>query len=223
MDHSLLCYVIAYLIALVRLWSFPPTMLKLSKAVRWPVVLSWSQIGEGNLRCSLNLSKYTCRFISVFFITFNPGTLVSVDNSTLLCDGISIFGGHQEDLAGSVSFDMYLYPMQVLFFFGSSGLFLLLVFLEGLIWVLFLIFNLSEWSGGILVSLLWLPYVFLFFMWKLWVGTNSSCSVCKDFKHTIFSNNVVMAVPVQILATMTGISVHSCGKCSVWFWYDQSV
>ena len=33
-----------------------PTMLKFSMVTWWPVVLKWSYIGEGALRCSLNLS-----------------------------------------------------------------------------------------------------------------------------------------------------------------------
>ena len=43
-------------ITLMRLWSSLPTILKLSSAVVWPVVLQWSYIGEWTFRCSLNLS-----------------------------------------------------------------------------------------------------------------------------------------------------------------------
>ena len=44
------------LIALLRFWSSLPTMLKLSNVILWPVMFWWSYIGEGALRCSLNLS-----------------------------------------------------------------------------------------------------------------------------------------------------------------------
>ena len=94
------------------------------------------------------LSKYSCRFTKVLFITLNLDTLVPVDHPNLLCDGISISGVHQEVLDGSCSFEMYLYPMFVaddldtliesfciwhyhmVFFFGSSGFSLLFVLLE---------------------------------------------------------------------------------------------
>ena len=43
-------------ISLMRFWSSLPTILKLSSIVVWPTVLKRSYIGEGVLRCSLNLS-----------------------------------------------------------------------------------------------------------------------------------------------------------------------
>ena len=46
----------ASFIHLLRFWSFLPTMLKFSMVTWWPLVLKWSYIGEGALRCSLNLS-----------------------------------------------------------------------------------------------------------------------------------------------------------------------
>ena len=44
------------LISLERFCSSLPTTLKLSSVVVWPEVLLWSWMGEGALRCSLNLS-----------------------------------------------------------------------------------------------------------------------------------------------------------------------
>ena len=97
------------------------------------------------------LSECSCRFTSVFFITLHPGTFVSVDHSTLRCDGISLPGGHKEIFGGSASFEIYLYFMLVTNVCDSltkpsgvrlchvgvvpidnTGLFLLLVLLEDL-------------------------------------------------------------------------------------------
>ena len=44
------------LIVLMRFWSSLPTILKFSVVTLWPVMLQWSNIGDGALRCSLNLS-----------------------------------------------------------------------------------------------------------------------------------------------------------------------
>ena len=55
-DGSLTLISIASLIALVKLWSFLPTMLKLSRDTSWPVVLWWSWMGDGDFMCSLNHS-----------------------------------------------------------------------------------------------------------------------------------------------------------------------
>ena len=46
----------ASLIALLRFWSSLPTMLKFWMVTWWPVMLLWSNIGEGAFWCSLNLS-----------------------------------------------------------------------------------------------------------------------------------------------------------------------
>ena len=46
----------ASFIHLFRFWSSLPTVLKFSMVTWWPVVLTWSYIGEGALRCSLNTS-----------------------------------------------------------------------------------------------------------------------------------------------------------------------
>ena len=105
-------------------------------------------------------SKCSCRLINVFNMTLNPGMHVSVDHLTLLCNGISL-GGHQEVFDGSTFIEVYLFTILVTDILdtlpeplgiwdyhayvvlpGISGLFLLLVLLEGLFWELFLIFNL---------------------------------------------------------------------------------
>ena len=62
----------ASLMALMRFCSSLPTMLKFSIETWWPVVLKWSKIGEGALRCSLNLSPNVLddSLMYSFFILF---------------------------------------------------------------------------------------------------------------------------------------------------------
>ena len=55
-DGSLTLMNRASFIALVRFWSSLPTIVKLLMLILWPVVLQWSNIGEGGSWCSLNLS-----------------------------------------------------------------------------------------------------------------------------------------------------------------------
>ena len=55
-DGSLTSISIASLMALAMLWSFLPTLLKLSKDTSWPVMLKWSCMGDGACMCSLKLS-----------------------------------------------------------------------------------------------------------------------------------------------------------------------
>ena len=47
----------ASFINLIRFWSSLPTMEKLSMVTGWPEMLIWLCMGEGDLRCSLNLSS----------------------------------------------------------------------------------------------------------------------------------------------------------------------
>ena len=69
--------------------------------------------GEGLKMFFEPVSKCSCRFTNVLFITLNPGTFVSAEHPTLMCGGISIFWDYQEVLDGSSSLEMYLYPMLV--------------------------------------------------------------------------------------------------------------
>ena len=50
-------YVQGLFMNLIRFWSSLPKMEKLSMVTGWPEMLIWSCIGEGDLRCSLNLSS----------------------------------------------------------------------------------------------------------------------------------------------------------------------
>ena len=47
----------ASLLSLMRFWSSLPNMENLSTVTEWPEMLIWSCIGEGALRCSLNLTS----------------------------------------------------------------------------------------------------------------------------------------------------------------------
>ena len=49
----------ASFIALLTFWSSLPNILKFSILMLWPVLLVWSNIGEGAFLCSLNLSPNT--------------------------------------------------------------------------------------------------------------------------------------------------------------------
>ena len=65
------------LISLERFCSSLPTILKLLSGVEWPVMLLWSNIGEGAFRCSLN-STYTNKIgcygkVNIFlYTTWSP-------------------------------------------------------------------------------------------------------------------------------------------------------
>ena len=50
------------------------------------------------------LCKGSAKFPNIFFITVHPATPEPVDHSTLLQDGVSIFGVYQEVLDGVASF-----------------------------------------------------------------------------------------------------------------------
>ena len=55
-DGSLTLIYRASLMVLIRFWSSLPTISKFSILMLWPVVLLWSNMGDGAFWCSLNLS-----------------------------------------------------------------------------------------------------------------------------------------------------------------------
>ena len=55
-DGSLTLIYRASLMVLMRFWSSLPTISKFSILMLWPVVLWWSNMGDGAFWCSLNLS-----------------------------------------------------------------------------------------------------------------------------------------------------------------------
>ena len=71
----------------------------------------WSYNWKQDLKIFLEpMLKCSCIFFNLFFITFHPVTLVSVDHPTLLDDGFCPWE-LPEGLYHSVSFKMYMYPM----------------------------------------------------------------------------------------------------------------
>ena len=96
-DGLLTLMYIASFISLMRLWSSLPVILKLSSAVVWPVMLLWSWIGEGALRCSLNLSPNVLADSPIYI----PHHIATCHTCTCIwchsfCYGIFIFRCHQE-------------------------------------------------------------------------------------------------------------------------------
>ena len=100
--------IVEYLAVVVAMWQMEwplgwiyfnlnllPTILNLSMMVLWPVMLLWSYIGERAFRCSWPLSKCSLwlPYISSSHSTLLP--LKPVDDATLLCDRVFVFGSHQ--------------------------------------------------------------------------------------------------------------------------------
>ena len=77
-------------------------------------MLKWSKIGEGALRCSLNLSPNVLDdSLYVFIIALHPVAFKSVDDSTSALDRILILRSHQEVFDCCTSFEVHLHPMVV--------------------------------------------------------------------------------------------------------------
>ena len=69
-------------------------------------------MGDGALMCSLNLSANVLpEFPNVLLLTVHPATLVPVDHTTFLQDGVPIFGVYQEVPDGIASFEIHFNPM----------------------------------------------------------------------------------------------------------------
>ena len=56
---------------LMRFWS-SPTILRLSNVVLWPVMLKWSNIGDGSFRCSLNSLQMFLKTLLCMLIHIPP-------------------------------------------------------------------------------------------------------------------------------------------------------
>ena len=75
----------ASLIALFRFWSSLPTILKLSMVTEWPEMLRVVIYGGWRFQVFFKPHcKGSCWLPNVFFITFYPVTLISVDDSTFV-------------------------------------------------------------------------------------------------------------------------------------------
>ena len=67
--------------------------------------------GRGGFQMFLEpFSKSSRGLSNIFLITIHPVITISVDDSTLLLDWISVFGSHQEVLDGGASLAIHLYP-----------------------------------------------------------------------------------------------------------------
>ena len=72
-----------------------------------PVVI----YGRGGFQMFLEpFSKSSWGLSNIFLITIHPATMISVDDSTLFLDWISVFGSHQEVLDSGASLVIHLYP-----------------------------------------------------------------------------------------------------------------
>ena len=52
------------------------------------------------------------------------------------------------------------------------------------------------------------PNVFLLFLKKLLVGSNSTVPLCQGVKDTVFGRKVMVTVPVEVLVHMGGFPSH---------------
>ena len=72
------------------------------------MIINWG----GHLEMFFDLlPKCSFRFTNVLFITFKPGTLVSVNHSTFLHYSIFVLESHKEVFNGSTNFKMRLLQM----------------------------------------------------------------------------------------------------------------
>ena len=110
----------ASFITLLRFWTSLPTMLKLSTLMLWPVVLKWSNMGEGAFWCSLNLSPNALEDSYIFLITLHHTTFVTIDDPTLLQHRIFVLWGHQEVFDGCTSSKVNLNPIVIALHFLHS-------------------------------------------------------------------------------------------------------
>ena len=74
-------------------------------------MLLWSYMGEGDFRCSLNLSPNVLEDSPMYSSSQStPATMVSIYDSTLFQHGVLVFWSHQEVFNGGPSFTMNLHP-----------------------------------------------------------------------------------------------------------------
>ena len=195
-------------------------MLKFSRLVSWPVVVWWSYIGEGALRCSLYLSpKGSWWLPNVFIFTIHPFSLESTDDTTFLGYIIFVFGSHQKAFDSIASLEVYLDPMlpaNILYTFTES-----LYIRKHHVWLLVpccspgvniwlcsllmlcltvLAFDLNPVQGPkwIFVSCQDFLEVIFFLFQELVVGTHSFCPVMQGIYDTVFCCNGVVTIPLQI-------------------------
>ena len=110
-DGSLTLMSIASLMDLAILWSYLPTVLKVSRERSWPVVLVVVMDGWGGPHVfSEPFCKSSAWFPNIFF-TVHPATLISVDHPTFLEGGVFVLIMYQEVLDGTASFKVHINAM----------------------------------------------------------------------------------------------------------------
>ena len=209
--------------SLMRVGSPLPTILKFSSVVLWPVMLEWSNIGDGAFRCSLNLSPNVLEDSYIFFITFHPITSVSVYDATLLDYVVFIFGCHQEVFDGPALWSILEYHISYIFFYTLTEAFhvrnhyVVFLMLEMLL-ILVSFFLLLLLSFGIMGAL-----IFFFILFKAHSGylllvrtfCRCSCSSCKCCRL----EQTALALWYSVLITLSfadmacGYPTANIGQC----------
>ena len=57
----------------------------------------------------------------------------------------------------------------------------------------------------------------------LWAGTDDFSPMVESAYHTVFGWNCMMAVPMQILVSVCGLSIDSGVKSAIFIWFDQHI
>ena len=102
----------ASFMVLMRLWSSLPSMEKLSIVTAWPEMLRWSCMGDGALRCSLNLSSKFLADSPIYSSSQSiPVTFIPIYDPTFLEEWIFVIGSCEKVINGMTSFEMYFNPI----------------------------------------------------------------------------------------------------------------
>ena len=126
--------------------------------------------------------------------------MISVDDSTLFLDRISVLGSHQEVLDSSDSLAMLLYPKLFANVFGAltetTVVWYHYIGLLGVVtgsicwclfsaWIVYFLLNSVESPCGVLAVLQCILQMLFFFMQQLCVGAGGICSVLQCSNHII--------------------------------------
>ena len=160
--------------------------------------------GRGGFQVFLEpFSKSSWGLSNIFLITIHPVTMISVDDSTLFLDWISVFGSHQEVLDSSAS--PYNAPIPQTFcqcfwcshwgYYSMVPLYRLLGVVTGSIcwclfsaWIVYFLLNSVESPCGVLAVLKCILQMLFFFMQQLCDGADGICSVLQCSNHTILGS-----------------------------------
>ena len=101
----------ASFMVLMRFWCSLPSMEKLSIATAWPEMLRWSCMGDGALRCSLNLSSKFLADSPIYSSSQFTLSHLYLYMTTFLEEWIFILRSLEEVFDGMTSFGMYVNPI----------------------------------------------------------------------------------------------------------------